>query len=324
MSHGPPGVLLVHAHPDDESINNGVTMAACVELGVPVTLVTCTRGEEGEVIPASLAALAAEHEDRLGPYRAGELAAAMAELGVGDHRFLTVGRGGRTPRDSGMMGLAQNGHPDAFWGVDVDRAAASLAAVIREVRPATLITYDPDGGYGHPDHIQAHRVATRAAELAAAEGLLGDGSEDAADAPPHRVARVLWNSVPRSLAEAELARLRTDGPASSAGVATLADIPGVVDDDRVTWRVVGSDRQIAAKAAAMSAHRTQVELPPAETGAVRREFVLSNSLVQPLWGTEWYRLADGEPFGADDAGPFLPVASQDAAADGPPGPGATR
>ncbi|MFX4291324.1 N-acetyl-1-D-myo-inositol-2-amino-2-deoxy-alpha-D-glucopyranoside deacetylase [Streptomyces bohaiensis] len=319
MSDGPPGVLLVHAHPDDESINNGVTMAACVELGVPVTLVTCTRGEEGEVIPASLAELTSDREDRLGAHRVTELADAMAELGVTDHRFLTIA--GETPRDSGMMGLPHNERPGAFWGVDLDRAAAELAAVIRETRPATVITYDPDGGYGHPDHIQAHRVATRAVELAAAPEPPGLRSDPPAAAParPHRVARVLWNSVPRSAAEAALRRLRDTGPhgdASRVGpdggpataVAALADIPGVVDDAAIDWRVEGSDRQVSAKAAAMRAHRSQVTVVPSRTGAPETEFVLSNVLLQPLWPTEWYRLVSGEPFGADDAGPFLPGA----------------
>ncbi|NJP67288.1 N-acetyl-1-D-myo-inositol-2-amino-2-deoxy-alpha-D-glucopyranoside deacetylase [Streptomyces spiramenti] len=318
MSDGPPGVLLVHAHPDDESINNGVTMAACVELGVPVTLVTCTRGEEGEVIPAPLAALTSEREDRLGAHRVAELAEAMAELGVSDHRFLTVG--GETPRDSGMMGLPHNERPGAFWGTDLDRAAVELAAVIRETRPGTVITYDPDGGYGHPDHIQAHRVATRAVELAAAEGPPGARAgvpAAAAPAAPHRVARVLWNSVPRTAAESALARLRESGPRGDAGtagpgggpaveVASLADIPGVVDDTAIDWRVVGSDRQVSAKAAAMRAHRTQVTVVPSRSAAPETEFVLSNFLLQPLWSTEWYRLAAGEPFGAVDAGPFLP------------------
>ncbi|NJQ07215.1 N-acetyl-1-D-myo-inositol-2-amino-2-deoxy-alpha-D-glucopyranoside deacetylase [Streptomyces lonarensis] len=327
MSDGPPGVLLVHAHPDDESINNGVTMAACVELGVPVTLVTCTRGEEGEVIPASLAALTSDREDRLGAHRVTELAEAMTELGVTDHRFLTVG--GETPRDSGMMGLPHNERPGAFWGADLDRAAAELAAVIRETRPATVITYDPDGGYGHPDHIQAHRVATRAVALAAAEDPPGvrAGVPAAAPATPHRVARVLWNSVPRSAAESALTRLRDAGPLGDAGragpgggpavdVASLADIPGVVDDDAVDWRVEGSDRQVSAKAAAMRAHRTQVTVVPSRSAAPEAEFVLSNFLLQPLWRTEWYRLAAGRPFGAEDAGPFLPAVGG-IAQDGP-------
>ena len=156
-------LLLVHAHPDDESIDTGATMAKYAAEGARVTLVTCTLGELGEVIPASLAHLGAEKEDGLGEYRIGELAAACAELGVTDHRFL--GGPGRW-RDSGMMGTEGNDDPRCFWRADVDQAAGALLDVIAEVRPQVLATYDAQGAYGHPDHIQAHRVAWRACELA--------------------------------------------------------------------------------------------------------------------------------------------------------------
>ena len=157
----------MHAHPDDESIGTGATMAKYAAEGAQVTLVTCTLGELGEVIPPSLAHLAADQEDRLGEYRIGELAAAGDLLGVTDHRFL--GGPGRW-RDSGMMGTEDNTDPRCFWQADVDEAAAALLDVIREVRPQVLVTYDANGFYGHPDHIQAHRVAWRAFELARAEG----------------------------------------------------------------------------------------------------------------------------------------------------------
>ncbi len=160
-------LLFVHAHPDDESIGTGATMAKYAAEGAQVTLVTCTLGELGEVIPPSLAHLAAEAEDRLGEYRIGELAAACAALGVTDHRFL--GGPGRW-RDSGMMGTAGNEDPRCFWQADLDEAAAALLEVIREVRPQVLVTYDANGFYGHPDHIQAHRVAWRAFERAGAGG----------------------------------------------------------------------------------------------------------------------------------------------------------
>ena len=160
-------LLLVHAHPDDESIYTGATMAKYAAEAVQVTLVTCTLGELGEIIPPSLAYLAAEKEDRLGEYRTDELAAACAALGVTDHRFL--GGPGRW-RDSGMMGTEGNEDPRCFWRADVDTAARALLDVIAEVRPQVLVTYDADGAYGHPDHIQAHRVAWRACELAGPDG----------------------------------------------------------------------------------------------------------------------------------------------------------
>ncbi len=168
LAAGRRRLLLVHAHPDDESIGTGATMAKYAAEGARVTLVTCTLGELGEIIPPSLAHLAAENEDRLGEYRIGELAVACAELGVTDHRFL--GGPGRW-RDSGMMGTDGNDDPRCFWRADVDQAARALLDVIREVRPQVLVTYDANGFYGHPDHIQAHRVACRAFQQATDLGL---------------------------------------------------------------------------------------------------------------------------------------------------------
>jgi N-acetyl-1-D-myo-inositol-2-amino-2-deoxy-alpha-D-glucopyranoside deacetylase len=170
MSPGRSGrrLLLVHAHPDDESIGTGATMAKYAAEGAQVTLVTCTLGELGEIIPPELAQLAADREDRLGEYRIGELDAACAALGVTDHRFL--GGPGRW-RDSGMMGTKANSDPRCFWQAHVGVAAMALLEVIREVRPQVLVTYDANGFYGHPDHIQAHRVAWRAFELASGGGL---------------------------------------------------------------------------------------------------------------------------------------------------------
>lgn len=158
-------LLLVHAHPDDESIGTGATMAKYAAQGAEVTLVTCTLGELGEIIPADLAHLAADRDDRLGEYRIGELDAACAALGVTDHRFL--GGAGRW-RDSGMIGTAGNEDPRCFWRADMQEAVAALLAVVDEVRPQVMVSYDDNGGYGHPDHIQAHRVTRRAFELAAA------------------------------------------------------------------------------------------------------------------------------------------------------------
>ncbi|MEV4438001.1 N-acetyl-1-D-myo-inositol-2-amino-2-deoxy-alpha-D-glucopyranoside deacetylase [Streptomyces sp. NPDC049577] len=270
-------LLLVHAHPDDESINNGATMAKYAAEGAHVTLVTCTLGEEGEVIPPGLAHLAADREDTLGAYRRGELAAAMKELGVTDHRLL--GGPGRY-RDSGMMGAPQNERPGCFWRADVDEAAASLVEVIREVRPQVLVTYDPDGGYGHPDHIQAHRVAMRAAELAAEPAFRRDLGE------PHRIAKVYWNCVPLSVVEEGFARLREAGEEISfPGVASPADVPGVLPDEEVT-AAIDTTAYAPAKAAAMRAHVTQI----AVDGPF---FALSNDLGQPLFAVEYYRLVRG-------------------------------
>src|SRR5262245_54634560 len=174
-------LLLVHAHPDDESINNGATMAKYAHEGAQVTLVTCTLGEEGEVLVPDLVHLAADRNDALGEHRIGELAEAMKELGVSDHRFL--GGPGRY-RDSGMAydeaGAATAPpliKPGTFWRADLREAADLLVEMIREVRPQVLVTYDDFGGYGHPDHVQAHRVATYAMALAAAPSYRRDLGE---------------------------------------------------------------------------------------------------------------------------------------------------
>ncbi|MGW7421237.1 N-acetyl-1-D-myo-inositol-2-amino-2-deoxy-alpha-D-glucopyranoside deacetylase [Streptomyces sp. NPDC054813] len=276
-------LLLVHAHPDDESINNGATMARYADQGVHVTLVTCTLGEGGEVIPPELRDLTGP---ALGEYRLGELAAAMRELGVTDFRLL--GGPGRY-RDSGMMGLPDNEAPGCFWQADVDEAAGHLAEVILEVRPQVLVTYDDNGGYGHPDHIQAHRVAMRAVQLAAEAG--------------HRVSKVYWNRVPRAVAAAAFARLQDELPGLPfAKSAAVDDVPGVVEDRRVTTEIDGTG-YAAAKAAAMAAHATQVEVAP--HGAPY--FALSNELAQPVFITEYYELAVGEPGAARETDLFAGI-----------------
>ncbi|GHD10488.1 1D-myo-inositol 2-acetamido-2-deoxy-alpha-D-glucopyranoside deacetylase [Streptomyces violarus] len=260
-------LLLVHAHPDDESINNGATMARYAAEGAHVTLVTCTLGEGGEVIPPELAHLTGP---ALGRHRRSELTAAMAELGVRDVRLL--GGAGRYS-DSGMMGLPDNDDPGCFWQADVDEAAAHLVEVIREVRPQVLVTYDDNGGYGHPDHIQAHRVAMRAAELSAEAG--------------RPVPKVYWNRVPRPVVEESFARLRDDLPGLPfAKAATVDDVPGVVAEERITAAIDGS-AHAAAKAAAMRAHATQISV-------AEPYFVLSNELAQPILTTEYYELVRGE------------------------------
>ncbi|WP_051837326.1 N-acetyl-1-D-myo-inositol-2-amino-2-deoxy-alpha-D-glucopyranoside deacetylase [Streptomyces sp. NRRL WC-3742] len=277
-------LLLVHAHPDDESIGNGATMARYAAEGAQVTLVTCTLGEGGEVIPPELAHLTAGRwgyprpeagGDMLGPYRIGELTEAMRALGVTDFRFL--GGPGRY-RDSGMMGVPDNDVPGCFWRAEVDEAAAHLVAVIRETRPQVLVTYDGNGGYGHPDHIQAHRVAMRAHELAA------DAEFRPELGPAWHVAKVYWNRLPRTVVESALAETAARG--AFPGVAAIDDLPGVVDDSRVTTLVDGSG-YAAAKSAAMAAHATQITVDG-------DSFALSNDLGQPLLTTEYYELARGQ------------------------------
>ncbi|MBV9022251.1 MAG: N-acetyl-1-D-myo-inositol-2-amino-2-deoxy-alpha-D-glucopyranoside deacetylase, partial [Streptomycetaceae bacterium] len=214
-------------------------------------------------------------DDTLGKHRIGELAAAMKELGVADHRFL--GGPGRY-RDSGMMGAAQNERPDCFWQAGLDDAAGHLVEVIREVRPQVLVTYDENGGYGHPDHIQAHRVAMRAADLAA-DPAHGHGE-------PYVISKIYWNCVPRSVVEEGFRRLREAGRTFPfEGIATADDVPGVLEDSEVT-AAIDATAYAERKVAAMRAHATQI----AVDGPF---FTLSNDLGQPIFSTEFYRLARG-------------------------------
>ena len=271
-------LLLVHAHPDDETINNGATMAKYVAEGARITLVTCTRGEEGEVLVPELAHLASSQDDALGPHREKELAEAMKIIGVSDHRFL--GAPHRIWRDSGMMGTEPNSRSDVFWSANIDDAAQELVKIILEIRPDVLITYDTNGGYGHPDHIQAHRVAMRAAELARSAGW--------------SIPKIYWNTIPRSVIEEGIAEMKKIG-SDFMGVEKAEDFPFAQPDEIVTT-VVDGGSFVEKKMAAMKAHSTQISVD----GPF---FALSNNLGLQVFGNEYYTLVHGEKSGPfDDQG----------------------
>jgi N-acetyl-1-D-myo-inositol-2-amino-2-deoxy-alpha-D-glucopyranoside deacetylase len=267
----PRRLLFVHAHPDDESLATGLAMAHHVAAGDEVHLLTCTLGEEGEVIPPELRHLAADREDRLGPHRRGELRAAMAELGV-RHRVLgedeASGRLSRW-RDSGMAGTPSAERPDAFARADVDEVAALVRAAVREVGPDVVVTYDREGGYRHPDHVQTHRVT-----CAALAGL---------DDPPPLFAVL----TPRSWAEEDRAWLaeHTD-PATGWTVPAPDDPfpPNVRPDGEVTHEVVDPGAR-AAQQAALRHHRTQVTLADGY-------YALSNDISARLAGREGFARLD--------------------------------
>ncbi|MQA02286.1 MAG: N-acetyl-1-D-myo-inositol-2-amino-2-deoxy-alpha-D-glucopyranoside deacetylase [Streptosporangiales bacterium] len=286
-------IVLVHAHPDDETIGNGATMAKYAAEGALVTLVTCTLGEQGEILVPELTHLAAAAEDGLGRHRVGELAEAMRILGVRDHRFL--GAEGKY-RDTGMI-YADDGNAaappdvgkDAFWSADLREAADELVSVLRETRPQVLVTYDPWGGYGHPDHVQAHRVAMYAVSLAAMPTYRSDLGE-AWDVP-----KIYWTAMSKeSLVEGtrrmlELGEEAPFGPLDPDGPLP----PMVVPDAWITTKVDGV-AYAQQKVDAMRAHATQisVDFP---------FFALSNYLGQEIVGVEAYRLASGRlgPVDAD-------------------------
>lgn len=265
--------LLVHAHPDDETINNGATMAMYSALGADVTLVTCTRGEEGEVLVEEHSHKAAAHDDLLGDHRILELADAMKELGVKDHRFL--GAPDKKYRDSGMMGTEPNERKDSFWQANFDEATGYLVKVIEEVKPHILITYDEFGGYGHPDHIQAHRVAMAAAEKS-----------------QWRIPKIYWNVMPRSVIQEGIDKMKELG-SDFFGAESADDLPFAKDDSFVTSLIDGNS-YVDAKMAAMRAHATQI----AVDGPF---FALSNNLGLQVWGHEYYTLVRGEKSGPFDS-----------------------
>jgi N-acetyl-1-D-myo-inositol-2-amino-2-deoxy-alpha-D-glucopyranoside deacetylase len=258
-------ILLVHAHPDDETINNGATMALYADRGAQVTLVTCTRGEEGEVLVPGLSHLASTEQDLLGTHRETELAGAMKALGITDYRFLGAPK--LQFRDSGMMGTAPNDRPDVFWQADLEAAANILVQVIDEVKPHILITYDEFGGYGHPDHIQAHRVAMRASEIAT-----------------WQIQKIYWNTMPKSVIAQGMEKMKEIG-SDFFGAESVDDIPFAKDDEFVTTLIDGG-AYVDLKMAAMKAHETQISLD----GPF---FALSNNLGMQIWGNEYYTLVKG-------------------------------
>ena len=286
-------LLLVHAHPDDESINNGATMARYVDAGIGVTLVTCTAGEMGEVLVPDLAFLAYDDKGGLGEHRRGELDEAMAVLGVTDHRFL--GGFGRY-HDSGMA-WHEDGHAiaaevvpeSAFWHADLTEAADELVKVIREVRPQVLVTYDQFGGYGHPDHIQAHRVAMYGAQLAAVPSYKLELGE------PHDIAKIYWTAMSESRMRASLRALREAGDTETfAGMEPDGKLPPFVTPDELISARVDGAATVQRKMDALAKHATQVETDG--------HFFAGAESGHSWWSEEFYRLVKGTAGAADADG----------------------
>lgn len=277
-------LLLVHAHPDDETIGTGATMARYAAQGAQVSLLTCTLGEFGEILVPDLAELAWDRADQLGGYRMGELAAALRALGVGDHHYL--GGAGRF-RDSGMIGTAGNDGPRALWRAASEPGPFAAAVryavdVIRSVRPQVVVTYDPNGQYGHPDHIMANRITTAAVAAAADAGYR-------AGEPPWSVAKFYWTALSRSAIAGGLALMRNAGTAFEQHDAD--QFPGALEESVITT-AIDATAYARAKAAAMCAHATQITVDG-------EYYALSNNLGMPLSGTEYFRLVAGRI-----AGPF--------------------
>ena len=276
-----PRLLFVHAHPDDETLTTGATIAHYAARGAQVRVVTCTLGEEGEVIGARWAQLAVDQADQLGGFRIGELSAALNALGIDDPVFL--GGAGRW-RDSGMEGTPPR-HRQRFIDADPRDAVGALVDIIRELRPHVVVTYDANGGYGHPDHIHAHEVTM------AAVGASG-GAEFPGE--PWTVPKVYWAVMSKSAMAAGLDALE-DVPPEWIRV-SIDDVPFGYPDDAIDAVMEVADC-LPAKIAALRAHATQVSVAP--NG---RSCALSNDVALPIGAIEHYILAAGTPGERDDRG----------------------
>ncbi|RSM49679.1 N-acetyl-1-D-myo-inositol-2-amino-2-deoxy-alpha-D-glucopyranoside deacetylase [Amycolatopsis balhimycina DSM 5908] len=266
-------LLFVHAHPDDESITTGATIARYAAEGAEVAVVTCTLGEEGEVMAGlhELEGLRAHGADQLGGYRVAELKAACAALGVSRHRYLGgIGRW----RDSGMAGTPSASHPRAFTGGSAGEQAAQLAEILDEFQPQVVVTYDAFGGYGHPDHVRAHEITMAAASRA------------------KPVERVFHTVASRNAVRTGLTALRAHDPIFD--VPADDEVPTTPDEEITT--VLDVAAYVPAKLAALRAHATQLAV--VDDGVPY--FALTNELAQPILAKDYFVLAHGPAEGAAD------------------------
>ncbi|MHB1473012.1 MAG: N-acetyl-1-D-myo-inositol-2-amino-2-deoxy-alpha-D-glucopyranoside deacetylase [Dermatophilaceae bacterium] len=273
-------LLFIHAHPDDETLTTGITMASYAARGHDVHLLTCTLGEEGEVIPAELAHRGSDRDDTLGPMRREELRAAMSVLGV-EHSVL-----GEDParglasryRDSGMAGTSSAQHPDAFARADLDEAAALVADHITLLRPDVVVTYDKHGGYGHPDHVQTHRVTMSALSTLHA----------VADADRMAVPVAYCILTPQSWASQDRSWLQDNVPSTSSTCVVLqqdAPYPPSVVGDQVVTHVVDEPALVQTQSLALAEHKTQVTV-------YEGFYTLSNHIAARLSGREGFARCD--------------------------------
>jgi LmbE family N-acetylglucosaminyl deacetylase len=265
-----PTLMTVHAHPDDETIGTGGTMAKALDAGRRVVLVTCTRGEMGEIVDADMDT--PDNHRRLGEIRAGELERAMGILGVTEWENLGY-------HDSDMMGRPGNVDPRSFWQADLDEAARRLVWMIRRYQPDVITTYNEFGGYGHPDHIRTHDVAVRAfpragdsawypEQLAPEHGGSGP-SIDEGGLAPWTPAKLYEQAIPASVRDAigqRMAELDKPNPwapppdATSEQVAEFEAFQAkmLVPDESVTTWIDVSGAPLKRKWNAMRQHVTQI------------------------------------------------------------------
>lgn len=313
----PLRILAIHAHPDDESLYTGGTLAAYHAAGAETAVLTCTLGEEGEVIGTTYAQLVGAEggADQLGGYRIHELTKALQALGAGAPHFL--GGAGHF-RDSGMLGTPANNHPRAFLGADAEHVADLMACWIRWMQPHIVLVYDDEGTYGHPDHIRAHQCGIRAVDKAAAQpdsstaqlseaGLPADPQWRASDLARHNmtlapgeslhigddalaaawdVPLVYWMMQSEHRVAEGLAVIENAIPAQWT-LPAARDI-FATDDAASTHSITLDDAAYTAKIAALQAHATQVTVYQPHEGPV--SFAMSNNIAQPLLYTEEFRV----------------------------------
>ena len=270
MTDHTPTLMTMHAHPDDETIGTGGTMAKAVAEGKRVVLITCTRGELGEIVVADLDT--PDNHRRLGELRASELERAMGRLGVTEWHNLGY-------RDSDMMGRPGNLDPRSFWQADLDEAARRLVWFIRRLQPDVVTTYNDFGGYGHPDHIRTHDVTIRAypragdpawypEQLAPEHGGTGPSAAEGGLAP-WTPSKLYEQAIPASTRNAMRERLEALGkpsfwsPPVDATAEQLAEFEAymarmLVPDEIVTTWVDISGDPLERKWEAIQEHVTQI------------------------------------------------------------------
>ncbi len=254
-------------------------MAKYASEGAEVTLVTCTLGEEGEILIPEVSHLASDQEDQLGAHRQEELAASMAILGITDWRLL--GGPGRF-RDSGMVGTPPNDNPACFWRADLLEAALELVKVIREVQPQVVVTYDDFGGYGHPDHLQAHRVTHYAVALASIDGFHPELGA------PWQISKLYWTAMSRSRVRDGIIALRAAGYTDGFAEMDPDDLPPFVTADELITTEIDATQYVGKKFDALRAHATQI--------STERGFLaLADTAGIEMFGSEYFRLVFGQP-----------------------------
>ncbi|MBI2863239.1 MAG: PIG-L family deacetylase [Chloroflexi bacterium] len=235
-------ILAVFAHPDDEALGVGATLARYAAEGARVALVCATRGEVGEISDPALAT-----PETLGAVREQELRCSCQALGIGEPLFLGY-------RDSGMAGTDENRHPAAFVNADFEEVVGKVVRVIRELRPQVMVTFDRSGGYGHPDHVRAHEVATDAFHAAGDPARFLDSLQDGLQ--PYSPQHLYYTAIPRGFFKNMLTHLKDMGV--DAGPMGQIDLDRVGTADEEITVAIESGEYVQNKLRAFACHCTQL------------------------------------------------------------------